>query len=722
MRIPKVILSLYLLSVVPVFSGPGTASDNARNSADSIRKMIRFYVGVNGAIALNQHMASFGQLPGIPSCCGTYGDASASTFSASAVLDIPVVNRYFHIQFRPGFTFLNGMPSNRESIGNEPVYTGGPVPTERRTTVETEHTLAATLPLLFTEVAGSYTFLERLWVHGGMRVGYLLNPSVEQKEVLLSPEGYVFADTRTGVRNVYNGDIPDVNAIQLHGIIGAAYTLPLGATTALLPELRFYIPITKITSVSWSIASIQLGATLRFAILRPREPVIIRDTIWHRDTTVVAIASLRQEEVVMTNRTQGESQQRVEDVITITTSITETFEKRLPRIFEPDISLAIRTLSGNAVSVITLRETDVIESYPILPIVYFPEGSADLDSSSIAVLSPADAAQFSTKSLQRNQLDVYNNMLNMIGIRMKQIGAGSITLTGCVNNTGVEKENRPLARSRAEAVRDYLINVWTIDPSRIVVRDRLLPASPASSAYAEGREENQRVDISASDPQILEPVEFRDTDRTVDPGKIRIAPMVKSDQEVQRWTMDVKQNQRGLLSASGREMTDETEWETESDPRPSTDEPVEITYTVENDAGQKKTIKQRIPVEIITTQLAKARREEGRLVERYSLIVFDYNSAQLNSANQKIVERVKARIQPNSKVTISGYADRTGESGYNRDLAARRCREVQRILSIPNDQVTIDAVGSDRLIYDNDTPIGRAYSRTVQIEIETPLK
>jgi outer membrane protein OmpA-like peptidoglycan-associated protein len=118
----------------------------------------------------------------------------------------------------------------------------------------------------------------------------------------------------------------------------------------------------------------------------------------------------------------------------------------------------------------------------------------------------------------------------------------------------------------------------------------------------------------------------------------------------------------------------------------------------------------------------KARQEEGKMVERYSLIVFDFNSARLNPSNQRIMQRVKDRIQSTSKVRIMGFADRQGNAEYNRELARKRCVEAQRALGLSDDRVVIEPVGSDRLLYDNETPEGRSYSRTVQIEVVTPVR
>ena len=129
-----------------------------------------------------------------------------------------------------------------------------------------------------------------------------------------------------------------------------------------------------------------------------------------------------------------------------------------------------------------------------------------------------------------------------------------------------------------------------------------------------------------------------------------------------------------------------------------------------------------LDVDYVTLQLMKARQEGGLRVERYSLIVFDHNSAQLIAANQRVMKRVKERIEPESKATILGYADRQGNPEYNLKLAERRCKEAQRALGLPDSRVTLKPIGSDKLIYDNDTPEGRSYSRTVQIEIEHQVR
>ena len=102
-------------------------------------------------------------------------------------------------------------------------------------------------------------------------------------------------------------------------------------------------------------------------------------------------------------------------------------------------------------------------------------------------------------------------------------------------------------------------------------------------------------------------------------------------------------------------------------------------------------------------------------------MLFDHNSAELDKKNVDIINTIKSFISPNSKVIITGYADITGEKLYNQELTRKRCLEVQKKLDIPDSRTDIIPMGSNILLYDNDSPQGRSYSRTVQIQIETPI-
>ena len=112
--------------------------------------------------------------------------------------------------------------------------------------------------------------------------------------------------------------------------------------------------------------------------------------------------------------------------------------------------------------------------------------------------------------------------------------------------------------------------------------------------------------------------------------------------------------------------------------------------------------------------------ENDFVIERYSLILFDYDKAELAKADKEYLKKIKAKVKPGSEVIISGYADRNGSQEYNTNLAKKRCEEVRKALNVKN--TIIKPFGNKVLLFDNTTPEGRALSRTVRVEIKTMLK
>ncbi|HEY6172349.1 MAG TPA: hypothetical protein VIX80_08840 [Candidatus Kapabacteria bacterium] len=69
---------------------------------------------------------------------------------------------------------------------------------------------------------------------------------------------------------------------------------------------------------------------------------------------------------------------------------------------------------------------------------------------------------------------------------------------------------------------------------------------------------------------------------------------------------------------------------------------------------------------------------------------------------------------------IFGYTDRIGTDEYNTLLSDIRARATQRYLGL--DRAEVKGLGRRILLYDNDLPEGRFYSRTVTIVVSTPMQ
>ncbi|MBI3258069.1 MAG: hypothetical protein HYZ54_01085 [Ignavibacteriae bacterium] len=81
---------------------------------------------------------------------------------------------------------------------------------------------------------------------------------------------------------------------------------------------------------------------------------------------------------------------------------------------------------------------------------------------------------------------------------------------------------------------------------------------------------------------------------------------------------------------------------------------------------------------------------------------------------------IKPRIKKEANVVIMGYTDRVGEIAFNMSLAESRAKSIAGFLG-KEFEVTTIAKGNSNL-YDNNLPEGRFYSRTVEIEVQTPVK
>jgi outer membrane protein OmpA-like peptidoglycan-associated protein len=546
-----------------------------------------------------------------------------------------------------------------------------------------------------------------------------------QRETLVSPEGYVFLNG-SAIRNEVSDPIPLVAVQQIHAIVGIRYDLVSKRSYCISPELRYALPLSSISDVSWSAHQIMAGVSVRFGIFRPADAIIVRDTIYRRDTTTIVRRGIDEPRIILSDDDSREDSRRAGDTLYQTTLITEKYTKELPAPFDPGLSVRLTAGGSSETSDLTrmrIEELDVIENYPMLPQLFFAEGSADLTKTNQRLLTPSETSNFSSASLTRDQIGVYAHLLNIIGQRLSQDPTASITVTGYGSNAGPEQGNRELSRSRAEAVKTYLTSTWNVDPARIKTRGGLLPDQPANSSTPEGRAENQRIEIATSSPSVLEPVEFRDKDLIVSPPVIAVGSALRQGDDVTSWNLVLEQAGRLLYSAKGDGPPENVSWDaSKAANKPRKSDPIIARIRVRNDRGENVEASDTVAVDYITLQTMRARQEEGKLVERYSLIVFDFNSAQLNPANQRTMDRVKARIQPESRVRIVGYADKSGNPEYNRNLARKRCLEVQKVLGLSDDRVTLEPVGSDRLIYENETPEGRSYSRTVQIELVTPIR
>ena len=104
-------------------------------------------------------------------------------------------------------------------------------------------------------------------------------------------------------------------------------------------------------------------------------------------------------------------------------------------------------------------------------------------------------------------------------------------------------------------------------------------------------------------------------------------------------------------------------------------------------------------------------------------ILFDFDSPLLTEQNKQVIDKfIIPNIKFGSSVDIYGYSDRIGQPEYNRRLSLQRANAVRDYIQIKNRNVRIrtNGLGNDTEIFDNEIPVGRQLSRTVQILVITP--
>ncbi|MBL0323277.1 MAG: OmpA family protein [Ignavibacteria bacterium] len=489
-----------------------------------------------------------------------------------------------------------------------------------------------------------------------------------------------------------SGDIEGVNAFALGLTIGASYDLPLNSsrTMFLSPEVLFTLsPFDIVKDVSWKVQHLRAGLALTFI------PPDVEDSLDEYQLYDVARRT-----PLPVKGAPG---------VAFVSNISAT-----------GITEDGRTSSTQGVKIEEFASTRV---RPILPYVFFDNNSAALPSRYRRINQDQVDSYSLDNFYNLDAMVTYRQMLNIIGKRMTDNESATLTLTGCMDNAE-DKAAGDLSGQRAAAVKSYLVDTWGIKADRISVESRGLPATPSNVNEADGREENRRVEIVSSDASILAPVMSNDTMRVFEPAGVRFMPSIDPRVPISSWTVFVSEDERIIRTFhAGEPIPASVDWRIseQSGVIPRGTRNIEYMLVVQDSTGDVVPSEMKvIPVSEVTLEDKKRSGGVDKSIDRYSLILFAFDKADLSNENQAIVNSVKGRIDPNAQVKIVGYTDRSGADDYNQRLSEQRARSVASALGLTN--ATVTGLGERLPLYDNTTPEGRFYSRTVEIVVETPCR
>jgi outer membrane protein OmpA-like peptidoglycan-associated protein len=381
-------------------------------------------------------------------------------------------------------------------------------------------------------------------------------------------------------------------------------------------------------------------------------------------------------------------------------------------------------------AVVTIEELTTIDSSPFLNFIYFDAGDSEIPSRYTVFSSQSDARKFDESQL-KGTLEKHHNVLNILGRRLLDHDDARIRIVGCNSNRDEEHGKTDLSRSRAEAVRAYLKYIWGIESSRMEVEARNLPAVASTSSRIEGREENQRVEIYSDAPALTDIVKSTYVQEISDAGQFLIQPQIVSGYDIDRWTIKLSGDGTPLESLTGQGDIEKAYHLALADVglnKLSAYQTITAEIEVTDRKGQTALASGDARINFIRRKERMAQKEGYRVLEKYALILFDFNRADIQAHNKAIVDRIVARIKeiPNATVSIVGHTDTIGHEAYNLDLSTRRAKAAyDQILAggVPEgDNITYKGIGPHDALFDNELPEGRALNRTVTVTLEYEQK
>jgi outer membrane protein OmpA-like peptidoglycan-associated protein len=627
----------------------------------------RSQIGIYGAYQLVQHSATLAGIPGVPTCCNGFDGGTGSGFAIGALYQLPLA-RVLALQFRAGYSLLGGSLTTSETIGNA-MENGNVVD------ATVEHRIEPTLGLVGIEPMLSWYPLDfPLAINVGVQGDLFMVKKYKQSETLITPKSATFTNGRA-VRNEAEGDIEQTrlaDRLYVAGIIGLSYDIPLSKDFTLAPEVAYHYGFTSIIPDSaWKAHALRFGVSLKMGLGEPSSVT---------PTSKPALAAM----------------------VRATGLFADSSE-------QPIVQIRVEEFLGTQ-----LR--------PLLNYVFFDNSSSTLPDRYVR-LSPDQTRAFSVENLHyMDAIQTYHQVLNIIGRRMQQNPAATIRLVGTNSDEGSEKGNSGLSQQRAETVRNYLRDNWGIAESRMKIEARGLPDKPSNIAEPDGIAENRRVEIYSDEWKIVEPVLTSDTVRSATPPGIRFRTSAQSEAGLGSWRLTAGQSGQTLKEFSGTgAIPAMLDWHLEEDQTRVPRIPIPIDYQLEvtDVTGQTFAVPAgTIPTDQVTIQRKRRERVADKEINRFSLILFDFAKSDLNDANRRIVDYIKNRITLDANVSVTGTTDRLGDAEFNRKLSQDRATVTAQALGVP----VANAKGAgETLLYDNNLPEGRFYSRTVNVVVETPV-
>jgi outer membrane protein OmpA-like peptidoglycan-associated protein len=371
---------------------------------------------------------------------------------------------------------------------------------------------------------------------------------------------------------------------------------------------------------------------------------------------------------------------------------------------------------------IRLEEAEYGEYLPLIPYIFYDINETEVpEAYKNKPATKTSAGVPNEEILPDNAPSLAYRLLDIVGKRLVANQNASLTITGTIDSK--YETNIQVSAERANKVKNYLVNNFNIDESRLRVESIGLPSKPSAQSVKDGIVENRRVELSSNIPNILDPVFIKgEKVRFSTPDNVHFVPSVESNKPIISWVLEIYQADKIIKQFSGDKIDDDIKWDIMMNDIYPSELPIEYKYSVYTEDDNEESYVGHIRLDYISTSKNKFIEQADYTINKYSLVLFDFDSPLLTEQNKQIIDKlIIPNVKFGSSIDIYGYSDRIGNSEYNRKLSLQRADAVKNYIHTKNKvPIRISGLGNDTEIFDNDSIIGRQLSRTVQILVITP--
>lgn len=382
-------------------------------------------------------------------------------------------------------------------------------------------------------------------------------------------------------------------------------------------------------------------------------------------------------------------------------------------------------------------ERNVREIFPLRNYIFFNVGSTEI-SDRYELLRKDQVKDFKEDQLEMftpknmtgrstRQMNVYYNMLNILGDRMGKNPATGINLVGS-SELGIDD-----GRAMAESIKKYLVTVFGINALRITTEGSIKPVIPSQQPGQTHdldllRAGDRRVSVESSSPILL--MEFQ-SGKGAQLKPVEIMALQKEPfdsyvtfntigaiKEYSSWSMQIT-DESGKIQYFGPFTQDVVRLSGKSilGNRPMGDYKVKMTGITKKGTTEVKETN----VHMMLWTPTKV--EEGM---RFS-VLYEFDDAKAIDIYEKYLTNVVVpKIAKNGTVIIHGHTDIIGDETYNQKLSIARANDVKNIMDKELDRLgrkdvdfEVIGFGEDQVAapFENNFPEERFYNRTVVIDI-----